>query len=121
MNFNEQVYTLVRHIPLGKVSSYGRIAQLVGLANGARQVGWALAGVGTVRGSADVPWQRVVSSAGRISARPEHVAEMQRELLVAEGVAFSPEDRLKILHFSAILWTPSPLEVQHLLDETFIG
>jgi methylated-DNA-protein-cysteine methyltransferase-like protein len=114
--FNRRVYALVRRIPPGKVSSYGRIAAMLDTPHGARQVGWAMAGVGTVRDSADVPWQRVVNSEGRISNTPPH-DEIQRDWLLAEGVEFSATDRLKIANFRAILWTPSPLEVQHILAE----
>lgn len=116
LSFNQRVYALVRRIPPGKVSSYGRIAAMLETAHGARQVGWAMAGVGTVRGSEDVPWQRVVNSEGRISNSPPH-DEIQRDRLIAEGVSFSVTDRLKIANFRAILWTPSPLEVQHILAE----
>jgi alkylated DNA nucleotide flippase Atl1 len=35
---------------------------------------------------ADIPWQRVINSQGKISKRPG--AEKQRQLLEAEGVVF---------------------------------
>jgi methylated-DNA-protein-cysteine methyltransferase-like protein len=41
-NFYEQVYALVRQIPRGRVTSYGRIAQMLGRPNSARAVGYAL-------------------------------------------------------------------------------
>ncbi len=41
----------------------------------------------------DVPWQRVINSQGRISARPG--AEKQRSLLESEGVVFS-KDRVDL-------------------------
>ncbi len=65
-NFFERVYALVRQIPRGKVSSYGQIAALLGHPQAARTVGWAL---NALRDSEirDVPWQRVINSAGRIS------------------------------------------------------
>ena len=41
-NFYEQVYAVVRCIPRGQVTSYGRIAKMLGAPNAARAVGYAL-------------------------------------------------------------------------------
>lgn len=87
-NFFRRVYALVRCIPRGKVASYGQIAALLGHPQAARTVGWALS---ALRGDevADVPWQRVINSAGRISiSRADLTADLQRALLEAEGVEF---------------------------------
>ena len=89
--YYEQVWQLVRQIPRGKVASYGQIALMIPPPAGVefdsykafspRWVGGAMAAC-----PADVPWQRVINSQGKISARPG--AERQRELLEAEGVEF---------------------------------
>ncbi len=87
-NFFRRVYALVRCIPRGKVASYGQIAALLGHPQAARTVGWALS---ALRGdeAAQVPWQRVINSAGRISiSRADLSAELQRALLEAEGIEF---------------------------------
>lgn len=87
-SFFDRVYHLVRQIPRGKVASYGQIAALLGHPQAARTVGWAL---NALKDSeiADVPWQRVINSAGRISiSRADLGADMQRALLEAEGVEF---------------------------------
>lgn len=76
------IYELVNLIPEGKVASYGMIASLVEGAT-PRIVGFAMAG----SGSKDVPWHRVINSAGKISDREG--AERQRQHLEAEGVVFS--------------------------------
>ncbi|MDX1663269.1 MAG: MGMT family protein [Candidatus Promineifilaceae bacterium] len=89
-NFYDQVYDVVRRIPAGKVTSYGRIAQMLGRPNAARAVGYALSSLkDREEDEADaVPWQRVVNSQGRISIRNrEHSAQEQADLLRAEGVA----------------------------------
>jgi methylated-DNA-protein-cysteine methyltransferase-like protein len=83
--YYDDVYELVKRIPPGKVSTYGRIAQMTPVPRGARGVGWALAGLGPAQ-ARDVPWWRVINAAGRIS-NAFHAA-LQRELLEAEGVAF---------------------------------
>ena len=87
-NFFERVYRVVKQIPRGKVASYGQIAALLGHPQAARTVGWAL---NALRGSEidDVPWQRVINSAGRIStSRADLSADVQRALLEEESVAF---------------------------------
>lgn len=87
-SFFDRVYAVVRRIPRGKVASYGQIAALLGHPQAARTVGWAL---NALRGREvdDVPWQRVINSAGRISiSRADLSADLQRALLEAEGVEF---------------------------------
>lgn len=89
--YYEQVWQLVRQIPRGKVASYGQIAMMIPPPAGVefdsykafspRWVGGAMAACPD-----DVPWQRVLNSQGKISARPG--AERQRELLEEEGVEF---------------------------------
>ena len=69
-NFYEQVYAVVRRIPRGRVTSYGRVARMLGRPNAARAVGYALGALGDrQRGphSPQVPWYRVINSVGRIS------------------------------------------------------
>jgi methylated-DNA-protein-cysteine methyltransferase-like protein len=66
-NFYAQVYAVVRRIPAGKVTSYGRVAQMLGRANAARAVGYALSALRDQPQQEPVPWQRVVNAQGRIS------------------------------------------------------
>lgn len=112
VNFYDQVYAVVRRIPRGKVTSYGRIAEMLGRPRAARAVGYALNALKDKKtGSqyADIPWQRVVNSQGRISiVNREHGAQYQAELLRAEGVAVSPDLRINLAIF---LW-----EGLHLLE-----
>ncbi len=84
---HESVYALVRAIPRGKVATYGQIAAILGRGT-PRMVGYAMAAV--PHGS-DVPWHRVINSAGRTSLTGEG-AEVQRALLEREGVVFGRED-----------------------------
>ena len=97
-NFYEQVYALVRRIPRGKVSSYGRLANMLGRPRAARAVGYALNGLKDKQGDpayADVPWQRVVNSKGRISIiNRKHGGNEQAARLRDEGVAVN--DKLQI-------------------------
>lgn len=119
-SFNSRVYAVVRLIPTGKVLTYGRVAALIDVPRGARAVGWAMSAVGNSTHTADVPWFRVVNSAGRISIRSSHYfdpAQEQRRRLEAEGVQFDEHDPLKILNFNAILWTLTSLAVQAMFAE----
>jgi methylated-DNA-protein-cysteine methyltransferase-like protein len=93
-SFFERVYLLVQRIPRGKVASYGQIAALLGHPQAARTVGWALNAL-TPQRAAEVPWQRVINSAGRISmSRADLSAEIQRTLLEGEGVEFGEHERV---------------------------
>ena len=97
--FFQSVWNLVRQIPTGIVSTYGQIAALVPAPPGvsfedfkvlrARWVGQAMAEC-----PANVPWQRVINSEGKISARPG--ADLQRQLLEAEGVTFDIRQRVNL-------------------------
>jgi methylated-DNA-protein-cysteine methyltransferase-like protein len=104
MDFNLKVWELVRHIPAGKVATYGQIAELIpppeGMeartyrAFGARWVGGAMAACPD-----DVPWQRVINSKGEISLRRGGGQLRQRELLEAEGVLFNERGRIDLKRF----------------------
>lgn len=90
MSLYEDIYDVVRRIPAGTVTSYGRIAKIVNC--GARQVGYAMAA--TPAGQ-DIPWHRVVNSKGEISARKEGNSDgTQKRLLIAEGVIFDSHGRI---------------------------
>ena len=107
--FDRGVYTIVRAIPRGRVMTYGAIGALLPAPAGlhpetfrrirARWVGYALA-----RAPDDVPWQRVVNSAGRISPRIAGGVELQRALLRHEGVRTDAGGRLDLVRFG---WSPS--------------
>jgi len=103
--FNRKVWSLVRQIPPGKVSTYGQIAALLPpppgmdpksyLAFGARWVGGAMAAC-----PQDVPWQRVINSQGKVSLRPIGGGTHQRELLELEGIVFDEHDRVDLKRFA---------------------
>ena len=99
-NFYEQVYAVVRRIPRGKVTSYGRVAQMLGHPRAARAVGYALNALKDKKDQptfAKVPWQRVVNSQGRISiVNRENSAQYQAELLRDEGVVVSQDLRINL-------------------------
>lgn len=111
-NFYEQVYAVVRRVPCGKVTSYGRIAEMLGRPRAARAVGFALNALKDKKGKhdyEDIPWQRVINSQGRISiVNREYGAQHQADLLRSEGVAVSPNLQVNLEQY---LW-----EGLHLLE-----
>ncbi|HEY1408121.1 MAG TPA: methylated-DNA--[protein]-cysteine S-methyltransferase [Promineifilum sp.] len=96
--FYEQVYAVVRRIPRGRVTSYGRVAKMLGRPNAARAVGYALAALGSKREDRPpVPWHRVINSVGRISTPDmDGSANLQAQLLRAEGVAVTEDLRVDL-------------------------
>lgn len=99
-DFFEKVWDVVAQIPYGKVTTYGHIAEHVGVRSASRTVGWALnAAAGT-----GLPCHRVVNRFGALTGKRHfegpHVME---ERLRSEGVAFD-DDGCVVL--GTHLWIP---------------
>jgi len=117
--FYEKVYTIVRRIPKGKVTSYGRIAEMLESRGAARQVGYAMSALKNRENDpryADVPWQRVVNHEGRIVIKgSEHGRFYQAELLREEGVEVSKELKIDLDKY---LWDGLlPHEVREIMED----
>ena len=117
--FYEKVYTVVRRIPKGKVTSYGRIAEMLESRGAARQVGYAMSALKNRENDpryADVPWQRVVNHEGRIVIKgSEHSRFYQAELLREEGVEVSKELKIDLDKY---LWDGLlPHEVREIMED----
>ncbi|TES90956.1 MAG: cysteine methyltransferase [Anaerolineales bacterium] len=117
--FYEKVYTVVRRIPKGKVTSYGRIAEMLESRGAARQVGYAMSALKNRENDpryADVPWQRVVNHEGRIVIKgSEHGRFYQAELLREEGVEVSKELKIDLDKY---LWDGLlPHEVREIMED----
>jgi Predicted methylated DNA-protein cysteine methyltransferase len=85
-DYIDAVLDVVERIPVGRVMSYGAIAEYLAARFGrgsARRVGTIMAQYG-----GSVPWYRVVAANGRTP--PGHEAAARR-LLTAEGVTFRGE------------------------------
>ena len=100
-SFFEDVYAVVKLIPAGRVTSYGAIANYLGVARSARMVGWAM---NAAHALPDVPAHRVVNRQGLLTGKFhfEHPDKMQ-ELLEAEGVIVQ---RDKVVGFDERFWDP---------------
>ncbi|MEM1230912.1 MAG: MGMT family protein [Pseudomonadota bacterium] len=75
------MWQVVASIPLGRVASYGQVAELAGLPRRARLVGRVLS---QLPAGSKLPWHRVVNAAGAIAERAG--ADRQRQRLEREGV-----------------------------------
>jgi methylated-DNA-protein-cysteine methyltransferase-like protein len=100
-----KIWRTVLLIPLGKVASYGQIADLAGLPGRARLVGKSL---GYVPKNMDIPWHRVLRSNGQI-AFPKGSEQSQKQtgfLQQEDVVVFN--NRVKLSLFQ---WQPDLAEM----------
>ena len=100
-NFFERVYTVVRQIPYGKVTSYGAIAKALGTARSARMVGWAMNASHTL---SDVPAHRVVNRNGLLTGKLHFDGtNLMQQLLENEGIVVVDN---QIVNFDSVFWIP---------------
>lgn len=99
--YYDLVYAVVRHIPRGRVSTYGAIADFLALGS-ARMVGWALNKSFSNDG---VPAHRVVNRKGELSGRNHWPRPtMMQEMLEQEGITI--EDN-RVREFGQLFWHPA--------------
>ncbi|EMJ98222.1 MGMT family protein [Leptospira alstonii] len=99
ISFFKEVYTLVKKVPKGKVTSYGRIAALLGKPRAARAVGYALNALSKGQ-EQKVPWQRVINSQGKISFRGDSGRSiLQKKILEDEGIKFNSAETIDLKVF----------------------
>ena len=98
-DFFNKVYEITKQIPYGKVTTYGHIAEAIGIKSAARTVGWALNGCGR-----DIPAHRVVNRVGALTGK-FHFGdpEIMEALLRSEGVQFDQKGCVKLKDH---LWIP---------------
>ena len=92
MNTFAEIFKIVEKVPVGKVATYGNIADMAGTLN-PRIVGYALS---SLNSDSDNPWHRIVNRHGEISSRDGDGPWLQRELLESEGVVFTKKGRINI-------------------------
>ena len=105
--YNEQVWSIVRQIPRGKIASYGQIAKMLPLPEGVDvdtfvEFGALWVSNAVAASPNDVPWQRVVNSKGEITEKNGLEAKRHRLMLEDEGVAFNPRGRIDMKKYA---WT----------------
>jgi len=97
------IYDIVRHIPKGRVTSYGAIAQSIGTGGSARLVGWAM---NAAANQHDVPAHRVVNSKGLLTGKHHFGGDTMQRLLEAEGVVIKDD---QVQDFDTVFWHPNEL------------
>lgn len=101
-NFFERVYTIVRQIPEGKVTTYGTIAKVLGTARSARMVGWAMNASHNID---NVPAHRVVNRKGLLSGKHHFEGtNLMQQLLENEGIEVVNN---QIVDFEKHFWQPN--------------
>jgi len=101
-SFFELVYEVARQIPRGRVTSYGAIANVIGVKSSARMVGWAMNGAGRIKPK--VPAHRVVNRNGMLSGKHHFGSPTAMEnLLKKEGIKVKND---KVVEFEKLFWDP---------------
>ena len=103
--FSERIVKVIKKIPKGKVASYGQIADLAGNKKAARQVVRILH---TLSAREKLPWHRVIGGKGTISLKPGQGYEIQRAMLLEEGIFFDDHDRIDLNRYG---WKPNRLKL----------
>ena len=89
-SYREKVYRIVNEIPVGRVMTYGQIADILGEGYTARTVGYVMHAADT----ANVPWQRVINSQGSCSTGKMTLpVNLQQKILEDEGVVFNEKGK----------------------------
>lgn len=102
VDFFENVYSVVKKIPFGKVSTYGAIAKFLGSSKSARVVGWAM---NASHINKDIPAHRVVNRIGLLTGKKHFFGiNLMRQLLENEGLIIE-NDQIK--DFELFFWDPT--------------
>ncbi|WP_226657124.1 MGMT family protein [Pseudalkalibacillus hwajinpoensis] len=91
--FTEDVVSIIKGIPPGRVMTYGQIAKYAGKPRGARQVVRILHAMSQRH---KLPWHRVINSKGEISIPTEEGYIDQKMMLEGEGIVFLPNSKVDL-------------------------
>jgi methylated-DNA-protein-cysteine methyltransferase-like protein len=101
-NFFERVYEVARLVPVGRVTSYGAIANYLGTKGSSRMVGWAMQAC--TKAIPPVPAHRVVNREGLLTAKFHFGGNLMQQLLESEGVSVADD---QVQDFKNRFWDPS--------------
>lgn len=101
-NFFEDVYEVVRLVPEGRVTTYGAIAQYLGIKSAARMVGWAM---NQAQAEVSVPAHRVVNRSGLLTGKHHfETPQAMQQRLEKEGITVVDD---KVQNFERVVWFPA--------------
>jgi O-6-methylguanine DNA methyltransferase len=94
--FTRRVLSIVRRIPVGRVTTYGTVARLAGKPRAARAVG----NIMREARAPGLPYHRVIAAGGAIGGYGGNTG-LKRSLLIAEGLVVSGR---RVRHFEKVNW-----------------
>jgi methylated-DNA-protein-cysteine methyltransferase related protein len=102
-DFFYMVYEVVRLVPFGRVTTYGAIANYLGVKGSSRMVGWAMNSSHSHH--SPVPAHRVVNRQGLLTGK-HHFGhpDIMQQMLEKEGVQVVND---QIVHFKTLFWDPA--------------
>ncbi|MGY5352337.1 MGMT family protein [Wenyingzhuangia sp. IMCC45533] len=107
-DFFKKVHQVAKLIPSGRVSTYGAIAQYLGVKSSARVVGWAM---NAAHGDLSIPAHRVVNRVGLLSGKHHFEGtNLMQQLLESEGVEVKEN---KVVNFKELFWNPTQILPKH--------
>ena len=100
-DFYKNVYSVVRKIPFGRVTTYGAIAKFIGSPSSSRVVGWAL---NSSHNDSSIPAHRVVNRNGLLTGKHHFFGhDLMKQLLQNEGVRVIDNH---VQEFETKFWKP---------------
>ncbi len=101
-SFFEDVWSVVRQVPKGRVTTYGAIGNYLGTKLSARMVGWAMKAAHDLH--PPVPAQRVVNRNGMLTGRMHYETPTRmQELLEKDGIKVEKDT---VVDFEKRFWDP---------------
>jgi len=100
----DRIKAVLRRVPRGRVTSYGGVAAMAGLPNGAHTVARILHSCAASDG---LPWWRIVRADGGIALGVGSGFEEQAAALAAEGIGVDADGRVDLAEFG---WRGAPTE-----------
>jgi methylated-DNA-protein-cysteine methyltransferase related protein len=102
-SFFKKVFEVVKLIPVGRVTSYGAIAEYLGTRGSARMVGWAMNASHT--DVANIPAHRVVNRIGLLTGKHHFGGlSVMQQLLENEGIEIVDD---RVVSFGELFWDPA--------------
>ena len=100
-DYFKSVYSVVKKIPNGRVTTYGAIANYLGSSKSARIVGWAMNKSHIYQ---EIPAHRVVNRVGLLTGKHHFFGtNLMQQLLENEGIKIKQD---QIQNFDAHFWDP---------------
>ncbi len=100
-DFFQSVFEIVKLIPAGRVTSYGAIANCLGMKKSSRMVGWAMNASHSIPG---IPAHRVVNRNGLLTGKAHFSCPDEMEArLKNEGIEVIDN---QVVNFKVLFWDP---------------